>query len=197
MGVPYPVLTRLIHPAAHSHLLLPSCPCLGTRAFSARLHTEYCMPGAGEGCGSYRENLEPLYVIACPQEQGRNAVLDPEDQPRGCHLLRTCLPSSRQLHEEVLSTPAALLYHSPLPGTSSWLRPLASAQLFLWVMWPWAEGHQGRRAILPPHPPLTGGKMETPRDTAHRGQAVLWWVAWASFPDRGSAACGCACGSVA
>lgn len=71
-----------------------------------------------------------LYVFFCPQEQGRDAVLDPEDQPSSCHLLSTRLPSSRQLHEEVLSTPAALLYHPPLPGTRPRAAGLSSA-LFL------------------------------------------------------------------
>lgn len=77
-----------------------------------------------EGWRSYHENLESFYVLFCPQEQGRNAVLDPEDQPSGRHLLCTCLPSGRQLHEEVLSATATLLYHTPLPGTSSWVRLL-------------------------------------------------------------------------
>lgn len=45
MGVPYPVLTMLSHPPAHSPP--PSCPCLGIRAFSARLHAEDWMLGVG------------------------------------------------------------------------------------------------------------------------------------------------------
>lgn len=111
MGVPYVVLTRLIHPPAHPILLSPSCPCLAISAFSARLWEKAGGPIMRSG---------DLYVLFCPQEQGRDVVLDPEDQPSSRHLLSTSLPSSRQLHEEVLSTPAALLYHPPLPGTRSW-----------------------------------------------------------------------------
>lgn len=121
MGVPYVVLTRLIHPPAHLILLSFFCPCLATSAFSARLWEKVGGPIMRTG---------DLYVLFCPQEQGRDAVLDPEDQPSSCHLLSTRLPSSRQLHEEVLSTPAAFLYHPPLPGMSSW----GSDQPFLWVM---------------------------------------------------------------
>lgn len=118
MGGPHLVLIRLIHPPVHPTLLSPSCSCLGISAFSARLHAENWVPGR-EKAGGPTVRSGVLYVLFCPQEQGRDAVLDPEDQPSSGHLLSACLPSSRQLHEEVLSTSAALLYHPPLPGTSS------------------------------------------------------------------------------
>lgn len=118
MGVPELALRRLTHPPAHPTLLSPSCPCLGISAFSVRLHVEYRVPGR-EKAGGPRVRSGAPYVLFCPQEQGRDAVLDPEDQPGSCHLLGTGLPSSRQLHEEVLPTSAALLFHPPLPGTSS------------------------------------------------------------------------------
>lgn len=34
-------------------------------------------------------------------------------------------------------------------------------------MWLWAEGHQGRRDILPTYPLLTDGKTETPPQKQH------------------------------
>lgn len=74
------------------------------------------MPGEGAESSCEKPALFPLH--SCPQEQGRNAVLDPQAQPGGRHLLGPSLPSCCQLHEEVLSAPAALLHHSPLPGTS-------------------------------------------------------------------------------
>lgn len=106
-------------PTSHPTLLSPSCPYLGISAFSARLHAEYWMPGL-EKAGGPTMRSRALYVLFCPQEQGRDAVLDSEDQLSSCHLLSTRLPSSCQLHEEVLSTLAALVYHSPLPGINSW-----------------------------------------------------------------------------
>lgn len=107
------------HDQAHQppscHPPLPLCP--PTRRSLWPLCAWLCWVGDRK---SYCEKPVRPPLPSGPQEQRGNAVLDPEDQPGGCHLLSALLPRCRQLHEEVLSASAALLHHSPLPGTSSW-----------------------------------------------------------------------------
>lgn len=108
---PHPA--TLPHPFAHLHGGLCVLSVLGAG----------CWVGDRESCC---EKLVRPPLPSRPQEQRGNAVLDPEDQPGGCHLLSALLPRCCQLHEEVLSASAALLHHSPLPGTSSWANDITS-----------------------------------------------------------------------
>lgn len=173
---PHPA--TLPHPFAHLHgglygLSVPGCAG--------------CWVGDRE---SYCEKPVHPPLPSRPQEQRGNAVLDPEDQPGGCHLLSALLPCCRQLHEEVLSASVALLHYSPLPGTSSWAHDATSPGPSFSSVYPVPgpgvrdkSKEQTFSSIPPPTPPLT-----------HRGlrSYPAWWHGCADGSvSSGCVVCGC------
>lgn len=100
---PSPIPSRLPSP-------VPRLP----RSFSGHTLSRHCHRGTDPWPQSQ-------VAVLFPQEPGADAVLDHSHQCGGCHVLRTPLPSCRQLPEEVQPPSVTQRCHPPLPGTLPYL----------------------------------------------------------------------------
>lgn len=140
MGVPSPVLTRCIHPPAHPTLLPPPCPCLGIRAFSARLHAEYWVPGVGRAGGPVVRSWNPFMSSFVPRSKEEmlswilriNLVAAIFSAPA----FPAAVSSMKKFCRPLLPSCTTRLCQVQASG----VRLLTSALLILWVMRSWAEG---------------------------------------------------------
>lgn len=96
-------------PSPHPQHASLACP--RTASFLIRPHPEPALPSRD---GSLAQSQ---VAVLSPQEPGADAVLDHSHQCGGCHVLRTPIPSCRQLPEEVQPPSATQRCHPPLPGT--------------------------------------------------------------------------------